>query len=140
MDFNELGQISAARTVPHCAKRDARAQGMLVANGRAVMLGSRRRPGIDCQRVDAVLHQISHRRVDHAMTLDGRLAGKCAADYVHVKMPGTFAGVTDMLVTFIEHLDINGRKGRVQASPDLFVHRLAHAGSALRNGMIRTCA
>lgn len=90
--------------------------------------------------MNALLHQIIQRCVDEPMSLQWQLAGEIRADDANVEVAFPLVRMAGVLVTLVQHLQLAGRQRLGQALVDLINHALAHAGSALRKGLICTSA
>ena len=90
--------------------------------------------------MNAPVHQVGERGIDHAVTLDGRAALECLADDVHAEVTLTLSRMTDVLLTVVDYIYLQWREGGLQALANLLLHRFVHAGNALRKGLISTLA
>ena len=90
--------------------------------------------------MNPVIHQVGERRINHAVALERQASRERPTDDVHVKVTLALSDMADVLVAVIDHIEGHWREGGLQALTNLLLHRYAHAGSALRNGLICTSA
>ena len=86
--------------------------------------------------MDAVIHQLVERRIDHPVALDRQLTGKRSADDPYMEVAPTLARMASVLVTFVQHVQLAGCERGLQALADLLNdglpgHRCDHFTAAL---------
>src|SRR5688572_16178779 len=72
------------------------------------------------QGVDVGLHQRAQSSIDHAMALDGALAGKATRENAHLEMPAAVARprVSDMATAVVDDLELFGVELRFELASD----------------------
>jgi hypothetical protein len=70
---------------------------------------------LDRQRMDAVAHQVHERVVHHPVLLNPRLAIESRAGDPHAEVPRALAGMSNVQVAFVNHLQRRRREGALQS-------------------------
>jgi len=95
-------------------------------SGKCLFLQLFRCPGVDRQGMDAVRQHAFQGSVDHAVALDGRLAGEGCGSDRHMEMALALARMAGMLVPFVGHHQRFRRQGSRQQRMNLGNFRFRH--------------